>query len=166
MSLAVLPGGRRERKSSPVLASTRVYDPKTDTWSQRKPMPETRVFDTAACAANGKIHVIGGTSFGGIPGQEDAQLVSPPETSTRPGEGPRHSRGAERAQNEYGSRSWPILADPPKLVRLEMDAHAANALRGGRPPANATVSTGSGSLLCASAEADGTYGIPTRTGDL
>lgn len=52
--------GPASRKGTPVLTTTEVYDPKTDTWSKRKPMPEPREFDNAVYAANGKIYIIGG----------------------------------------------------------------------------------------------------------
>ncbi len=53
--------GLGQKKGTPVLATTEVYDPKTNTWSEGKPMPETRVFHAAVHAANGKIYVIGGS---------------------------------------------------------------------------------------------------------
>jgi len=48
-------------KGAPFLDTVEVYDPKTDTWSKRSPMPEPRNAHAAVLAADGKIYVIGGS---------------------------------------------------------------------------------------------------------
>jgi Kelch motif protein/galactose oxidase-like protein len=59
------------------VASTEVYDPKTDTWSLAAPMPEPRMLMAAARGADGKIYVIGGqTSWGGTP-RSDVDVYDP-----------------------------------------------------------------------------------------
>ena len=42
------------------LTSVEVYDPKTNTWSDRAPMPSGRYAMGAALGADGRIHVVGG----------------------------------------------------------------------------------------------------------
>ncbi|HEX7586396.1 MAG TPA: kelch repeat-containing protein [Patescibacteria group bacterium] len=45
----------------PVLNTVEVYDPKTDTWSFKRPMPIKRTGHCAALAADSKIYIIGGS---------------------------------------------------------------------------------------------------------
>jgi N-acetylneuraminic acid mutarotase len=54
--------GMADKASTPVLNTTEIYNPKTDTWSSGKPMPEPRVAHDAVFAANGKIYVMGGSN--------------------------------------------------------------------------------------------------------
>ena len=89
--------GWAERKSTPVLATTEVYDPKTDTWSQRKPMPETRVFDTAVRAANGKIYVIGGSRTMHSPVLSSVLVYDPVKDSWEKGPSMNMPRGSPAA---------------------------------------------------------------------
>ncbi|HMA66400.1 MAG TPA: kelch repeat-containing protein, partial [Desulfosalsimonadaceae bacterium] len=42
------------------LNSTEMYDPQTDTWSKRKPMPKPRGTHAAVLAADNRIYIIGG----------------------------------------------------------------------------------------------------------
>lgn len=47
----------------PILNTVEVYDPKTDSWSFRKPMPVKRTGHSAALAADGRIYIIGGSEM-------------------------------------------------------------------------------------------------------
>lgn len=50
-----------ERWEAKELSTVEMYDPATDTWSQKADMPTPR--DTDTCVVDGKIYAIGGTSF-------------------------------------------------------------------------------------------------------
>ena len=47
-------------RSTPILNTVEVYDPKNDSWSFRKPMPTPRFDHAAVLAADGRIYIIGG----------------------------------------------------------------------------------------------------------
>jgi len=51
----------------PVLDATEVYDPGTDTWSLRSPMPEERCGHAAVLGADNRIYVMGGEGGRGQP---------------------------------------------------------------------------------------------------
>ncbi|HDS01534.1 MAG TPA: hypothetical protein ENO07_05895, partial [candidate division Zixibacteria bacterium] len=48
-------------RSRKVYDTTEVYDPKTDTWTYRAPMPEPRFAHAGALGADGKIYIMGGS---------------------------------------------------------------------------------------------------------
>jgi len=48
-------------KGTAALDTVDVYDPKTDSWSQRKPMPEPRKSHAGVLGADGKIYIMGGS---------------------------------------------------------------------------------------------------------
>lgn len=75
------------------LRSVEVYDPATDTWSERSPMPEGRHAMAAALGADGKIYVVGGAVSYSEPVGSRSVFVYDPETD-RWSEGPplRHGR--------------------------------------------------------------------------
>jgi N-acetylneuraminic acid mutarotase len=50
----------RFEEGSPTIGKTEAYDPKTNTWSPRAPMPEPRQLLTASTAPDGRIFVVGG----------------------------------------------------------------------------------------------------------
>ena len=60
----------RESHSRKVFDTTEVYDPKTDTWSYRAPMPEPRFAHAGVLGADGKIYIMGGSL-----GQSDSPPV-------------------------------------------------------------------------------------------
>lgn len=51
----------KNTKSRKIYDTTEVYDPKTDTWSYRAPMPERRFAHAGVLAADGKIYILGGS---------------------------------------------------------------------------------------------------------
>ena len=57
--LYVVGGTDRERRSKPVYDSLEVYDPATNTWASKQPMP-TKRWGAGAAALNGKLYVFGG----------------------------------------------------------------------------------------------------------
>ena len=59
------------------VASTEVYDPKTDSWSLAAPMPEPRMLMAAARGADGKIYVIGGQRSWGSTPLSDVDVYEP-----------------------------------------------------------------------------------------
>lgn len=126
--------GWAESKSTPVLATTEVYDPKTDTWSQRKPMPETRVFDTAVCAANGKIYVIGGSRTLHSPVLSSVLVYDPVKNSWERGPSmnmPRGSPAAVATPNGkiyvVGGTSFGAYPEREKINRFLPEGHKINA---------------------------------------
>jgi N-acetylneuraminic acid mutarotase len=48
-------------EKTPILDSTEVYDPKTDIWAYKKPIPAPRYSHAAALASDGRIYIIGGS---------------------------------------------------------------------------------------------------------
>lgn len=52
--------GISDDRKTPILDTVEVYDPKTDSWSLRKPMPTARFDHAAVLAADGRIYVMGG----------------------------------------------------------------------------------------------------------
>jgi N-acetylneuraminic acid mutarotase len=52
---------------TPILNTVEVYDPKTDSWSFRKPMPVKRSGHCAVLAADGKIYILGGSEVLDVP---------------------------------------------------------------------------------------------------
>jgi len=52
--------GMSDDRTTPILNTVEVYDPKTATWSLRKPMPTQRFDHAAVLAADGRIYVLGG----------------------------------------------------------------------------------------------------------
>jgi N-acetylneuraminic acid mutarotase len=61
-----------------VLDSVEAYDPKTNTWEARAPMPSPRHAMGAALGADGKIYVVGGAISYSSPGGRDAVFVYDP----------------------------------------------------------------------------------------
>lgn len=59
--------GMSDDPSTPILDTVEAYDPKSNSWSRRKPMPTPRYDHAAVLAADGRILVMGGAeSFGNI----------------------------------------------------------------------------------------------------
>jgi N-acetylneuraminic acid mutarotase len=52
--------GMSDDPNTPILDTVEVYNPGTDSWSSRKPMPTPRFDHAAVLAADGKIYVMGG----------------------------------------------------------------------------------------------------------
>jgi hypothetical protein len=74
------------------LRAVDVYDPATDTWSERSPMPEGRHAMGAALGADGKIYVVGGAvSYGEPVGRREVFVYDP--IADRWSEGPPLRRG-------------------------------------------------------------------------
>ena len=63
--------------ATPVLNTTEVYDPKTDSWTLRKPMPESREAHAAVLGSDGKIYVLGGASSVPTPPLNDVFIYDP-----------------------------------------------------------------------------------------
>ncbi len=126
--------GWAKDKSTPVLTTTEVYDPKTDTWSQRKPMPETRVFDTAVYAANGKIYVIGGSRTMHSPVLSSVLVYDPVKDSWERGPSMNVPRGSPAAVATpdgkiyvVGGTSFGAYPGREKINRFLPEGHKINA---------------------------------------
>jgi N-acetylneuraminic acid mutarotase len=59
--------GMETEPQTPILNTVEVYDPKTDSWSFRKPMPVKRSGHCAVLAADGKIYILGGSEVLDVP---------------------------------------------------------------------------------------------------
>jgi hypothetical protein len=66
-----------ESGASGVLSAVEVYDPKTNAWSFRKPMPEARDSHAGVLAADGKIYLLGGSAGGLNPPLRDVLIYDP-----------------------------------------------------------------------------------------
>ncbi|MCF8068362.1 MAG: hypothetical protein K9L30_07235 [Desulfobacterales bacterium] len=70
---------------TPTLDTTEVYDPKTDSWSTRTPMPEPKDTHAAVLGADGKIYILGGTKGGDTPPQNDVFIYDPVKDTWKKG---------------------------------------------------------------------------------
>ena len=86
-------GRKMQADARQALATVEAYDPATDTWSPRSPMPEGRHAMGAALGADGRIYVIGGAVSYSNPIATRSVFVYDPKTD-RWDEGPplRHAR--------------------------------------------------------------------------
>lgn len=75
-------GDRGQRAAATSLASVEIYDPKTDTWSEGRPMPRPRQSMGAALGADGRIYVVGGAPSYSDPVQMDAVDIYDPASNT------------------------------------------------------------------------------------
>ena len=85
-------GRQMEADAKRALASVDVYDPATDTWSERSPMPQGRHAMGAALGADGRIYVIGGAVSYSDPIGSRHVFVYDPKTD-RWADGPRLRHG-------------------------------------------------------------------------
>ncbi|MCF8068360.1 MAG: hypothetical protein K9L30_07225 [Desulfobacterales bacterium] len=76
------------------LDTTEVYDPKTDSWSTRTPMPEPKDNHVAVLGADGKIYVLGGSKGGDTPPQRDVFIYDPVKDTWEKGPKMKRPRGA------------------------------------------------------------------------
>jgi len=77
------------------LASVERYDPATDTWTERAPMPRPRQEMGAALGADGRIYVVGGAySFGNPLPVDDVDIYDPQTDSWSTGPSLQHPRRA------------------------------------------------------------------------
>jgi hypothetical protein len=70
-------GPHHQNKSDRIMNTTEVYDPTTDRWSQRKPMPEPRYGHKAVYAADGRFYVLGGSDGYDRPPLRDVLIYDP-----------------------------------------------------------------------------------------
>jgi N-acetylneuraminic acid mutarotase len=70
---------------TPALYTVDVYDPKTDSWSQRKPMPEPRESHAGVLGADGKIYILGGGRAHSAPPLRDVLIYDPVKDSWKKG---------------------------------------------------------------------------------
>jgi N-acetylneuraminic acid mutarotase len=109
------------RRSETSLASVECYDPKTNAWSERKPLPTPRQAMGAALGADGKIYVVGGAPSYAHPKPMDVVEVYDPEADTwSPGpplEYPRrgHAVVSTKEGRIYAIGGW---VGPPKQTVL------------------------------------------------
>lgn len=71
--------------SWPTYDTTEVYDPATDTWSYRTPMPKPIESHAAVLAADGKIYVLGGSQGRNKPPVKDVFIYDPVKDSWEKG---------------------------------------------------------------------------------
>ena len=69
--------GLSTRPSTQILNTTEVYDPKTDMWSWRSPMPAARKSHDAVLGADGKIYIMGGSCEVHGPPLKDVFIYDP-----------------------------------------------------------------------------------------
>ena len=71
-------GAEMERMGRQALASVEAYDPETDTWQRRTPMPVGLEGMRAALSADGRIYVVGGTrSYSNPEPQREVYIYDP-----------------------------------------------------------------------------------------
>lgn len=89
--------GLSTEPSTPVLDTTEVYDPDTDTWSSRTPMPTPRDGHAGVLGADGKIYIMGGASTFRGPPLKDVFIYDPVKDTWKKGpvmKRPRHTLAA------------------------------------------------------------------------
>ena len=89
--------GLSTEPSIPILDTTEVYDPSTDTWSFRKPMPAPREGHAGVLGADGKIYIMGGGGAFKGPPLRDVFIYDPVKDTWKKGppmNRPRHTLAA------------------------------------------------------------------------
>lgn len=89
--------GMATMRSTPILDTVRVYDPETDTWSLRKPMPMHRKSHAAVLGADGKIYIMGGSSEVYGPPLSDVFIYDPVTDTWKEGPAMNRRRAVPRA---------------------------------------------------------------------
>ena len=89
--------GMSTRQTTPILDTVEVYDPQTDTWSSRKPMPVTRKSHDAVLGADGKIYIMGGTAVVKGPPLNDVFVYDPMQDSWEKGPSMKYPRASPAA---------------------------------------------------------------------
>jgi N-acetylneuraminic acid mutarotase len=84
-------------ESTLILDSTEVYDPKTDSWSTKKPMPAPRQSHDAVLASDGKIYIMGGIESVDSPPLDDVFIYDPINDSWKQGPSMKFPRAAPAA---------------------------------------------------------------------
>jgi N-acetylneuraminic acid mutarotase len=69
--------GTLDEGSREILDTVHVYDPRTDRWSMRRPMPEPRYGHKAVYAADGRFYVLGGGKGYRTPPLKDVLIYDP-----------------------------------------------------------------------------------------
>lgn len=77
--------GTLENGTGEVMATTEVYDPQSDRWTQRRPMPEPRYGHKAVFAADGRFYILGGGKGIGTPPLRDVLIYDPEKVSWQQG---------------------------------------------------------------------------------
>lgn len=94
-----------DKEGSPSIARTEAYDPKTNSWSTRAPMPEARQMLTATTGPDGRIYVIGGLADVRTSDSSNRVDIYDPGTDKwtdgPPLQVPRHGHAAARASNGH-----------------------------------------------------------------
>lgn len=97
------------RQAGQALRSVEVYDPATDTWSPRAPLPEPRQNMAAALGADGKIYVIGGlTGYSNLIAQRSVFVYDPATDSWSDGPPLRTARQGHTAVATKNGRIYAI----------------------------------------------------------
>jgi len=73
-------GREMDRQASTSIASVEMYDPKTNTWTERAPLPTPRQAMGADVGADGRIYVVGGAPSYAHPAPMDVVEIYDPET--------------------------------------------------------------------------------------
>jgi hypothetical protein len=73
-------GREMDRQASTSIASVEMYDPKTNTWTERAPLPTPRQSMGADVGADGRIYVVGGAPSYAHPAPMDIVEIYDPET--------------------------------------------------------------------------------------
>ena len=68
-----------------ILDTTEVYDPQTDTWSSRAPMPAPRDNHAAVLGADGKFYILGGSEGPDLPPLKDVFIYDPAKDTWQKG---------------------------------------------------------------------------------
>jgi hypothetical protein len=107
------------------LQYTEAYDPATDTWTPRAPMPEPRQELMAVTGKDGLIYVIGGGPSYGSPGTSRVDIYDPATDTWREGPELRQPREGHAAAMTPDGKIWvtggvspaPGLLDPMRAIR-------------------------------------------------
>lgn len=89
--------GLSTEPSTPILDTTEVYDPDTDTWSSRTPIPAPREGHAGVLGADGKIYIMGGGNVFRGPPLKDVLIYDPVKDTWKKGpvmKRPRHTLAA------------------------------------------------------------------------
>ena len=105
--------------SGKLLPTIEMYDPVTDTWTQKADMPVPRC-SNSTCIVDGKIYIIGGVAANGKQGRLDSVDIYDPATDTwTKGKSMNHARGGASVSvvngkiYVMGGVGWPQIPNHP-----------------------------------------------------
>ncbi|MDY6990944.1 MAG: kelch repeat-containing protein [Thermodesulfobacteriota bacterium] len=100
--------GLSTESSTPILDTTELFDPETDTWSRRTPMPAPRSGHVGVLGADEKIYIMGGSSFVDGPPLNSVFVYDPAKNTWKEGPSMKRPRDTLAAVSTPGGKIYAI----------------------------------------------------------